>query len=158
MLPKTENGPPLGSVHRQRNDDRRTVGLGSTRGRHIPADGRQETVSNHRHCRGYGLGLFQFSLRGGSSPGLREGDRLIPSKRSVATLTPVAGRRLSAFQSARLFRAVQFQLRQHVTRQSPDAAECHSSNAFRGGCFDAVHSTRRLIANDQFIVGEIRNV
>lgn len=130
--------------YRQRNDDRRTVGLGSTRGRHIPADGRQETVSNHRHCRGYGLGLFQFSLRGGSSPGLREGDRRIPSKRSVATLNTRGGPVGVRFAGAPHYRLLNPHLQIKANAVQSHCADLpkHPSGPFVVAAFDAANQPR----------------
>ena len=73
---------------------------------------------------------FYSRLRGVPSR-LRIGDRLALLPRLVATnsKTP-AGRRLSAFQSARLFRAVNFQSAHHIACKLADVPE-HSFVAFR---------------------------
>lgn len=73
----------------------------------------------------------------------------------VERIAPRCSRFLILFPKRELTR---LDLAQHVTRQSLNAAECHQSRlSYVGGPY-VDHSTRRLIANDQFIVGEIRNV
>jgi len=100
--------------------------------------------------RGFGLGIFHSRTRSGTPRLLRWAGRTRALHGAA-----LRSRFLSLFPKREVTR---FDLAQHVTRQSLNAAETHLYVAFRGGCFDAVHSTRRLIANDQFIVGEIRNV
>jgi len=136
----------LRSVHRQRNDDRRTVGLGSTRGRHIPADGRRVQSGYLPFCLtdlpGH-FSSFTHPLAGSSLQRQRCHGRPVEHRAPGRFRVPLNSRKQTAVHAVQSYLA--------------DLPKTHRSLSCVSG-FDVPKHELRGIANDQFIVGEIRNV
>lgn len=136
------------SIHRQRNDDRRAVGLGSlTRGHHIPADGRQACQTGCILQRPFGLTSSLLTGRGFAPRPFSiqtAGGRCIGYRRRRVSLSlpcwPVANSCSAISGSSTLLN-----LRQHVSCQGANAAEGHQVTLVYAVGFNANRHSERQI-------------